>query len=1656
MQLHLLGPVEAGVNGRAVALGGAKQRSVLAILALEANRTVSADRLIEGLWGEQPPASAGKMVQNYVWRLRTALSEDAGVEITTRGRGYELRIDEIAVDTRLFERLLAEANRAARDGEASGAAREALALWRGKALADVADEPFAAAAISWLEELRVEAAELAIAADLAAGGHHQVVGEIEALVAEQPLRESLHAQRMLALYRCGRQADALEAYRKARRILVDEMGLEPGPELRRLHEAILRQDPALELEPASSALPRGLDAAGAPALIGRDEELHRLRHLWREAAAGAGALATLTGRQGMGKTRLAIQLAGEAHRDGASVLYASGLGPPERGLGAVAAIRDPGRPTLLVLDDVDRASSSVHAELRKLVPSLSGAPTFVLVTASEVTKVAGLRATAAIALEPLDAEAVRAIAESYAPSADVEVPAERLAAASGGVPRRVHDAAGEWARREATRRVDAAAMRAAPGRAEARALVANLAGTVVELQAARERSELAAGEPGGPAVAVACPYKGLASFQPDDAERFFGRERLVAAMVARLVGEPLLGVVGPSGSGKSSVLRAGVLPALASGILPGSESWSRVLLRPGDHPMRELRRAAGHLGGRRLVIAVDQFEEMFTTCRDENEREAFVSALVRAADERDGHAVVVLAIRADFYGRCAEYPQLAQLLAANQVLVGPMSSEELRRAILSPAQRVGLVIEPELVDELTADVEGEPGALPLLSTALLELWQRRRGRRLTLSAYESTGGVHGAVARLAEQAYLALDERDRAMTRNVMLRLAGEAESGGVVRRRVQLAELESASDLVHGLADHRLLTLSEGTVEVAHEALLREWPRLRSWLEEDVHGRRLHRHISDTARDWDAEDRDPAVLYRGARLSAALEWRAAHEDELNERERAFLDAGRLAGQRAQRRLQMVLAGVAALLVVAVVAGIVALDQRSNARAQALTAEAQRLGAQALTTEALDRSLLLARQAVALEDSSATRSDLLSALVQSPAAVTVLHGVGGRMLSVGAHPDGRTIAAGDNRGRLLVFDVAAGRSVGVRYETGLPIHAVRFSTDGTRLVLTSADQGGTALDVLDARTFRRIAHHRLAPMEQPLDSVAFAPDSRTFFTAYAPLSPGPPSDGVLRRWSAEDGRLLRSRRLAGVGSMSVNVTADGRLVTVSEVANETVIRTARTFEPIRRVAIGGLPWASTATADGRLAALGRDDGSVLLVDLRTGRSREARGRHDVSVQATGAVAPAWVQRAAFTPDGRWLLTSGDDARVHIRPADGPGRMETFEGHAARIAGLDLSPDGRTAYTASLDGTVIVWDLAGARRFGRVFSPDPPAGETIPSASLRGRGYVSEELGYNFGSTPEGPLIAIGRPGGNVHLVDTRTLRFVRRIHAVDGAQVVGLEIAPDRRTLAVTGQDGSVRLWDVNTGRPISDRLVATAGQWEWSPTFSADGRWLATAGLDGGTRLWDARGHKLVRERRYDGMLPEDVALRPDGKVLVVPVSSGPGTGSVDVLSVPTLERLRRIDMTWARFARFSPDGRLLVLTDNEGRAQIHDGRTFAARGPALIGHAGAVFTADFSPDDRLLATSSTDGTVRLWDTATGRPVGAPLPGLPNVALGAAFVRGGTHLAAVHGGGRGYLWDIRPSSWEQLACEVAGRPLTRREWQEALPGREYEPACAS
>jgi DNA-binding SARP family transcriptional activator len=638
IELHVLGPVEASAHGRSLALGGAKTRAVLAMLALE-DRMVSVDHLIEGLWGEHPPASAAKMVQTYVWRLRTALGEDSGAQIVTRGRGYELRVDPDHVDVRRFERLVTSAGRAERAGVPGGAAREALALWRGPPLADVAGEPFAPAAIRRLEELRVEAAELAIAADLAAGRQQEVASEIETLIAEHPLRERLHAQRMLALYRCGRQAAALEAFRRARRTLVDEVGVEPGPELRALHEAILRQDSSLDLV-AVPELPRELDPAGASPLAGRDLELACLRSLWQHARSGAGTLLALAGEPGVGKTRLAAELAAEAHREGGTVLYAAGTGPPAPALAAIAAAERAPGPVLLIADDADRAPGAVAGALDRLAGRLEGVATLVVATGRDRAALERLPADEVRVLDPLDRAAVRQIAVLHAPAgAAADLPVDALLETAGGVARRVHEAAAAWGRQEAARRVDAVARRAAAGHTQARALEAELAGRVVELQATRERAGLLAGDPGAAGGPPACPYKGLRPSTSGDADlllraRAPRRRRRRAARrgaAARRRRPVRQRQVLPLRAGAAARARRGG-PAGQRGVGAGADASGRA---PAARAVRGARAAAP---ARPRVLVVDQFEEVFTTCPDERERAQFVAELVAAATGAEGRS----------------------------------------------------------------------------------------------------------------------------------------------------------------------------------------------------------------------------------------------------------------------------------------------------------------------------------------------------------------------------------------------------------------------------------------------------------------------------------------------------------------------------------------------------------------------------------------------------------------------------------------------------------------------------------------------------------------------------------------------------------------------------------------------------------------------------------------------------------------------------------------------------------------------------------------------------------------------------------------------------------------------------------------------------------
>ncbi len=390
-------------------------------------------------------------------------------------------------------------------------------------------------------------------------------------------------------------------------------------------------------------------------------------------------------------------------------------------------------------------------------------------------------------------------------------------------------------------------------------------------------------------------------------------------------------MIGASGSGKSSLVRAGVIPALRKGRTlldgsqppEGSENWHVHVITPTAHPIEALaleltrnsesvtaaatlmddmlqdsRSLALYLARQypkeHILLVLDQFEELFTLCRDEFEREAFIDNLLGTIQPGGERITLILTLRADFYAHLAQYPELRDAVAQQQEYIGPMTMEELRRAIEEPARRAHWEFEPGLVDLILRDVGEEPGALPLLSHALLETWKRRAGHTLTLKGYADAGGVRGAIAHTAETLYQSLSAEEQAIARDIFLRLTELGEGTEDTRRRASFDELVSHAEdrrstpVLNALADARLVTLSEDTAEVAHEALIREWPTLREWLNQDREGLKLHRRLTEAAYEWELLGRDPGAFYRGAHLAQAREWAALHPRRLKRRRKSI------------------------------------------------------------------------------------------------------------------------------------------------------------------------------------------------------------------------------------------------------------------------------------------------------------------------------------------------------------------------------------------------------------------------------------------------------------------------------------------------------------------------------------------------------------------------------------------------------------------------------------------------------------------------------------------------------------------------------------------------------------------------------------------------
>jgi WD40 repeat protein len=1323
-----------------------------------------------------------------VARLRRALGRDA---VQTTGSGYRLTLTDDEIDVRRFEALVARARALTGAGEHDRAAAvlgQALGLWRGTALPDLDRWPDGRTEAGRLDELRLGAQEALLAERAAAG--RDVVADASALVAAQPLRETRWHLLALALYRSGRQSDALAALRQARRTLQEELGLDPGQQLVDLERAILNHDADLVVPTATA---------------GRD-------------------------------------------------------------LGV-------------------------------------------------------------------------------------------------------------------------------------------------------------------------CPYQGLVVYDRGDADRFFGRGDEVAACVRVLRDSSLLVVAGPSGSGKSSLVRAGVVPRL--------ERAGRhvVVISPGTDPRGALAGAEA-APGRDLVLVVDQLEELFTGSHDP---EVVVAFLDRVAALVGSGRAAVLVVRADQVGGFSRSPAVARLVERGLHLVTSMTERDLRSAIEGPARQAGLRLEPGLVELLVRDTEGEPGALPLLSHALVETWERREGAVLTVDGYGATGGIRGAVAQSAERMWESLPPQDRAAVRALLLRLVTLTPDGEPAAARLPLSSVTDDPDrkrLVDLLVRCRLATTDESSVTVAHEAVVRAWPRLRSWLDEDAAGQRRLRHLAVAAEDWQTTGQPASELYRGERLHTALEWRRLSAPALTSTENAYLDAsatGERAEQeavqsraeqrtRAHRRLRLALTGTAAGLVLALVGGLVAVQQSHHAGQTARAALVDRLVAQSAALRATRRDLaaLLAVEAFRLDPSAETRGGMLGVLTGTPGFLGYRRidapMVAGRLL-----PGGGNLLATSSDGTVRLVDTRTGRTTRTLPRPAQATFGSRvsLSADGRTLAVIWLEGedldnlNGPVLSVYDVASGTRRVPDTHLPLH--LAAVAVGPDGR--YVAVSGLDGGRAlvydTAGVTRLpelLNVDEPKVgvvsLPSVGLAPPPFLGYQATAglafqrDGTLVLGSEVGVVRLVDPAS--GTVRRRLSGAGPLTSNetvvTTADPTTLVTAGSRGLVRW-DLRTGKPawsvpNTIDGCRGVTVSTrTGAV-----------------LCGGASGRVVARDlATGRETGTSYDMQRGGVSELLISSDGRTLVQLSRAEAVLSrWRLDGTGPLTRVL---PVRGS--PEA-------------YNA----DGTLLLVGEAPDTI-VVDARTGDLVSRL----GAD----ELAPiwtERpfEVLAWTA-DGAGFAVDVRDHRQTM-RLDSGLGDPPDAAVLSADGRHLLAWSADVGEFaskavwvVWELRTGLIEGEQQTAGI--GTGSLSRHGRTVV-----WVGDGRAE--SFDTATGRRTAGHGQILHAAFSGSGLLATATEG-GQLVLYRHRHYQDDRAVVGSRTGRVREMTFARHRDLLVVNSGEDGVRLVDTAAGVQLGEPFDLGPAFAADVAVRPDGRALALPHPDGV-LVWDLRPSAVHRETCRLAGRTLSADELATYLP----------
>ncbi len=1150
-----------------------------------------------------------------------------------------------------------------------------------------------------------------------------------------------------------------------------------------------------------------------------------------------------------------------------------------------------------------------------------------------------------------------------------------------------------------------------------------------------------------------CPYRGLAAFREQDALFYHGREKFAQQLVEALKQRSLVGVIlGSSGTGKSSLVHAGLYPRLRD-----EGDWLILDFRPGRQPFESLANTLStalepnlsetdrlieshkladalisgelplksvleqilskHPKENRLLLFLDQFEELYTLFPDPELRHQFVDMLLEGVSPVESPKispfVLLTTLRADFMGQVLSHRPLADVLQDGTFIIGPMNRDELQTVIQDPAEKQGAAFEPGLVNRILDDVGEEPGNLPLLEFALTLMWDQLDEGWFTHAAYENIGRVEGALARHAEKVFNSLSEVEKEIAKRIFIQLVQPGQGTEDTRRIATSNEIGSENwALIHDLANERLVVTGrneEGveTVELVHEAMILGWDRFHRLIDADRSFRIWQEGLRAAIRGWQASDGDEGALLRGVPLSQASAWLDERRVDLSIMEIDYIQASldlreREQNRREKRRRRTVIA-LASGLVITVILGIFAVGQWRRAESERDIALSRELAAASSSNLNLDPdlSILLAKSAVSEPLSAGlpvpreAEEALRTALLSSRLRWTLPGGFG-----VEISPDGKYLAADGPNSTAIIWDISSQSKVLTLDGHSDDVYgvSVHFSQDGKRLVTGSADGTAKVWDLSSGSELLTLVGHT----DGVTDSV-FNPDGTLLATTS--------EDNTVRIWDASTGEELNLFTEPDPGFVEFDPSGALLAVPIAEGADSRVelidVNTGHVTLTLKGHEDDVLN--VTFSKHGSRIATVSSDGTLRIWDTSTGEELMRFGGE------------AALYTVKFSPEDRLIAAAGLDGRAKIWDVDSGDLVLTLTGHNNAIYFIDFSPDGKYLATASVDGTTKVWDIS--------------AGGNREWLTLTGHNHVVFSADYS----PDGKQISTSSWDGTARVWDSTTGANLLTLEDFT-AEVARVTYSPDGTKLATADYAGTVKVWEAASGKLLYAFQAHPSG--DIDVAFSPDGKYLASSGSDGIVKLWDSTTGDEVRSFLGHTDVVMRIAFSPDGSRLATAswddtarlwdVSSGK-----QILELST-DAEEDVDVN---SVDFSPDGRLLATSHKDGTARVWDisGDAQGNRDVlTLVGHTNIVWDAAFSPDGERIATISFDGTVRLWDATSGQEL-LVLPG-NNDGPDLEFSPDGKFLVTTSGDGSARVYVLPIEELIALASQRVSRSLTVEE----------------